>query len=121
MLIGVLSRTITALCYSMKTIPTFWRPSRKPRQCPASPAGNSPSSAGQELELVRGGRLVLRLLDVHATDPVAAIREVAAQVMADEPTGSGDENKEGLKKVCGSGSPPSDMAILMISPSSPFS
>ena len=30
-------------------------------------------------------------------------------------------NKEGLKKVWGSGSPPSDMAILMISPSSPFS
>jgi hypothetical protein len=38
----------------------------------------------EQQELLSGRRLILRLLDVHAADPVAALDQILDEMMADE-------------------------------------
>ena len=51
----------------------------------------APTPEVQQLELIGARRLVLGNLDVDAADPIAAVLEVAHQVMTDKPASSGHQ------------------------------
>ena len=50
-----------------------------------------PAAEVEQFKLVGGGGGELRLLDIHAADPVALLLQISDEVVADEAAGTGDE------------------------------